>query len=471
MSNDSRKPKGSPGGTGGEYDRKRTGTAGLPPLTGRVDTLVPPLRLSDERKGKAPELRPGERPESAQGRFGRYLGANLEGDRAGAELDALRVLYGPQVSPLDLDDPDGCDLGAAAETRRYKGTADELAAMRLRDARADAARTAERTGGPVRAYWDGKRQRLIEVSDGRRVASRVMPEAMFRHSGLRIASLHLPDVLAASQVLPEMDMNEAGMERDRARDAMLSRDSSYDTVRELAGRGYEEYRRAAGKVMGENAAEAANLTYRKRNAGKGSADVYQDKKHRDPEHDRAGRESTFARDFGRIEVDDDVDLDRFRMLGDEYRGYASRLPAQRIRADLRFRYTGRHRATGTYHPSLHNIAVDPRHPSSFTHEYFHHLDHTSDPSGTPLSQDPRWLDITRRYAEAVDPSNFTPATADRWTAPTEVLARAGEMWMNRKTGDSSFTEPAETYATRWDYAPLNAMRDEVFAFLDDRFGA
>lgn len=102
MSNDSRKPKGSPGGTGGEYDRKRTGTAGLPPLTGRVDTLVPPLRLSDERKGKAPELRPGERPESAQGRFGRYLGANLEGDRAGAELDALRVLYGPQVSPPSI---------------------------------------------------------------------------------------------------------------------------------------------------------------------------------------------------------------------------------------------------------------------------------------------------------------------------------------------------------------------------------
>lgn len=32
MSNDSRKPKGSPGGTGGEYDRRRGGGSGLPPI-------------------------------------------------------------------------------------------------------------------------------------------------------------------------------------------------------------------------------------------------------------------------------------------------------------------------------------------------------------------------------------------------------------------------------------------------------
>ena len=49
-----------------------------------------------------------------------------------------------------------------------------------------------------------------------------------------------------------------------------------------------------------------------------SATVFEDKKHRDPKHDKAGQASPFAADFDRIEVDDDVDLALFARLGAEW---------------------------------------------------------------------------------------------------------------------------------------------------------
>lgn len=213
-----------------------------------------------------------------------------------------------------------------------------------------------------------------------------------------------------------------------------------------------------------------NKTYARRAASASSATVYEDKRNRDPEHDRAGRESSFARDFGRIEVDDSVDLDKFRRLGGEYERYKRLLPRERVKADLRFRYTGRHRAIGMYHPAARNIAVDPRHPSSFTHEYFHHLDFTSDPKGRQISMSPDFQRIVQHYQGTVDRDAMKGSNPERWLAPTEILARAGELWMNERAGGSSFLDEGRAYGERWDYKPLMDMHDDVMRFMDRHFG-
>lgn len=235
------------------------------------------------------------------------------------------------------------------------------------------------------------------------------------------------------------------------------------------------YRKAISALLDDESDQQANLRYLKRIAGKHSATVYEDKKNRDPEHDAAGRASSFAADFGRIEVDDSVDLAKFGKISSEYNDYKRLLPASSVKPDLRFRMTGRHHATGLYTivGDRRNMAVDPRYPSSFTHEWFHHLDFSS-ADGKQLSRDPEFKTIVAHYKEAVDREAMRGTDPDRYLAPTEIFARAGELWMrerDRKAGGrSSFLDVDSAYDSEFDYKPLLDMRDEVFAFMNKRFG-
>lgn len=213
---------------------------------------------------------------------------------------------------------------------------------------------------------------------------------------------------------------------------------------------------------------ADNNRWRRRRAAGTSATVWMDKKHRDPAHEKAAAASGFARDFTRVEIDDDVDLDRFARLDAEWADYRRLLPQAPAPATLRLRYTGRHRAAGVYHPHAANIAVDPRHPDSFTHEWFHHLDHAG--RARPISSDPAFRTLVERYRSTVDRERMS-GDPDRWLAPTEILARAGETWMSRHGGDgSSLLKPAAVYAHDWQYAPFLGCEEEIDRLFARRFG-
>lgn len=211
----------------------------------------------------------------------------------------------------------------------------------------------------------------------------------------------------------------------------------------------------------------ANRRWARRRAAGSSATVFEDKRECDAAHRAAGPASPFAADFDRIEIDDDVDLDRFARLGDDWLRLRPLLPAMRARAALRFRYTGRHRAAGVYHPAHRNIAVDPRHPSVFVHELMHHLDHTT--AGHDLSLDPPFRPILDAYREGLDRTRIT-GDPNRWLAPTEVFARAGELWVSRRGGDgSALLATAAEYASRWDYAPFKGMEADIDRVFDALF--
>jgi hypothetical protein len=211
-----------------------------------------------------------------------------------------------------------------------------------------------------------------------------------------------------------------------------------------------------------------NRQYKRRADTRNAATVYEDKKNLDPKHVQAGLSSSFARDFGHIEVDDSVDLAKFTSISKEYATYRQQLPKQRVPADFRFRMTGRHHANGVYTPSNKNIAVDPRSPSSFTHEYMHHIDFTTDANGHQLSMRPEFKKIVNDYQQRFDTTKVSNSELKHYIAPTEIFARAGELWMNWKANGepSSLRHTPAEYSSKFDYRPLLDHKDEIMRLFD-----
>lgn len=62
------------------------------------------------------------------------------------------------------------------------------------------------------------------------------------------------------------------------------------------------------------------------------------------------------------------------------------------------------------------------------------------------------------------------ANPDRWLAPAEAFARAGEICLRLRLGaDNSLLAPEEHYRTDWAYAPYRDRWDEIGAVFDRLF--
>ncbi|MBT1161738.1 hypothetical protein [Bifidobacterium sp. SO1] len=496
----SHKPKGLPARVAGNYDGKADATTDADirmPLfdeSRRMSTLLEDrLPLDPDRTLKAPTLDETDDAEDIRRKLARYLykGLSRQTDLESLADRNVKAVW-PDATPY---------VGGRPEADRH---------LRY---------LTEKNGCEFRAWAADDGKRVIFVSLGAPKASLNRVGYLFRDTGLGADTTTLGDLMAANVILDRMgdgkDHKTLG-ERILKGDSTLSAvfrplgwnmfraacddlhldlpdcpDSREDAITwandalrrldGLDGANYSkvmltrqithyrrwldvlpeagEFRAAADDIFGTERNVMANRMWKHRLEHSKSATVWQDKRNPDPKHVEAGRRSTFAEDFTRIEVDDDVDLARFADLSQEWGKYRNLLPSQKEEATLRFRYTGRHHAYGTYHPHALNIAVDPRHPDSFTHEYFHHLDHTL--GERDLSLDPEFKPIIDRYQATVDQSQMS-GNADHWMAPTEILARCAETWMSRHGGDgSSLLKTREDYATRWEYAPFQGMEDEI----------
>lgn len=212
-----------------------------------------------------------------------------------------------------------------------------------------------------------------------------------------------------------------------------------------------------------------NRNYARRANSGHSATIYEWKKNRDEDHDKAATSSSFSSDFAKVEVDDSVDLNKFNKIQNEWKSFRSNLPKTMDKPVLRFRKTGRHLAAGVYTPAYRNIAVDPRHPSSFTHEYYHHWDYDSLDGGHQRSMQPEFRDIVRKYKDTIDTSKII-GRPENYLAPTEVMARAGELYQHWKHPDQkpSFLKTDEEYNTRFDYQPLLPLKNKIMDFFDNQ---
>lgn len=212
--------------------------------------------------------------------------------------------------------------------------------------------------------------------------------------------------------------------------------------------------------------------YEKTISDRESATVYQEKKHIPESHLEAAQQSVFARsgDFSHVEIDESVELDLMGKIEAEWEVLRDALPHSDVKATLRFRKTGRHKAAGIYHPFKHNIAVDPRHPYSFVHEYFHHLDYTlgADADTRQLSLSEDFSQLLHKIQKQI---RETPGMdkLDYYTTPTEVFARGGELacyWSGLATSlngnERVYAEPV--------YSAYEPYREELIAWYHEHLG-
>lgn len=207
--------------------------------------------------------------------------------------------------------------------------------------------------------------------------------------------------------------------------------------------------------------------YIQRNSSDRTATVYEDKKNIPDKYVEAARNSVFLRsgDFCHVEIDSAVDLALFRKVEDEYervRGFVGRTKAP----TLRFRKTGRHRARGVYHPHVDNIAVDPRFPSSFLHEFAHHLDHTY--GDRNLSSSAEFRPLLQSVQQSIR-SNKTLAASrklDYFMTPTEIFARSSEMYYFWSGINTSLNGDAGKYS-KPQYSLMEEHKDAIVAYWDN----
>ena len=173
--------------------------------------------------------------------------------------------------------------------------------------------------------------------------------------------------------------------------------------------------------------------------------------------------SSLKQDFKDLELDNDVDIDKFKKLEPEIRETVKFLPqsTNSEKPILRFRKLGNHHATGLFVPFNNTLAVDFRsyeskseyRPSgvgieSFIHEYGHFLDYNA--NNSELSKDGRTRQYANRFRHILSMQDdfkeilhqtqheiqnrvanglkMSSHFINYYTTPTEVYARAFEVY-------------------------------------------
>ncbi len=214
-------------------------------------------------------------------------------------------------------------------------------------------------------------------------------------------------------------------------------------------------RELAQRRWDEEACRELNRRYAER-----SACVFEDKKNCDKAHRAVAQTGYLAETFRHVEVDEDVDLSVFRSLVEEFRtrDAAGELPpVNKSAISLRFRKCGRHRALGLYAPSLNAVAVDPRAPRSLLHEFAHAYDFEKG----QLSTKGGFSNILRCFRENFDSKGIGDRGRDYCETPTEVFARAWEVFAVTHGAGGSFVDTMESYQADAAYRPLIDAIDMV----------
>lgn len=166
--------------------------------------------------------------------------------------------------------------------------------------------------------------------------------------------------------------------------------------------------------------------------------------------------------FSYVEIDNSTDLDKFEQVESEWNEVYSKLPkVSKTKTDLRFRKLGKHRASGIYFPTQNCISIDPKGVSSMIHEYGHFIDYEL--FDKVLSLTPEFRDIIRNYSLEVDKlpkESFVAKKRGYYTTPTEILARAFEIYMSKRISTSFLKNDGE-YETRDDYTCFNSETLEM----------
>lgn len=186
---------------------------------------------------------------------------------------------------------------------------------------------------------------------------------------------------------------------------------------------------------------------------KHTATVFEDKKNCDEKHRAAAKTGFLGHSFKHIEIDDDVDLDVYSKMQNEFqsRWNSGELPPidPKIHS-LRFRKTGRHRAIGVYCDALKGIAVDPRAPKSLLHEFSHAYDYDN----SQLSCSNAFRPILKDFRSHFDTEGLSDRQVEYYNTPTEIFARAWEVYAATNGIGGSFVATVDEMKSNQAYKPF-----------------
>ncbi|NSS92967.1 hypothetical protein HRG34_09970 [Enterococcus faecalis] len=212
------------------------------------------------------------------------------------------------------------------------------------------------------------------------------------------------------------------------------------------------------------------------------APAWQTKKNINKDTRKIMETTTLNKYFQFVEIDNDVDLALFAKFEEEMEWIHDILPKTGEKLpELRLRKLGNHKALGLFVPIKNTIAIDFRDTDdeiggvgiqSFVHEYGHALDYGID-NGRLVSMRDDFKPIVARYRANLSlngKGSYVAEKAEYYTAPTEVFARAFELYVSETGLNSIFLKSKETYSTSIEYALFDQkMREEITTFFDSVF--
>ena len=189
-----------------------------------------------------------------------------------------------------------------------------------------------------------------------------------------------------------------------------------------------------------------------------------------------------------VELDNDVDLNLFQQFETEVNRIQAVLPTvpENDQPTLRLRKLGNYKAAGLYVPSFNTIAIDFRDRNdkdglgvsggiaSFVHEYGHYLDYrlADWPNGetTTLSMRPEFARVANNYQNALAKSNLSGSDLGYFSAPTEIFARAFELYVSKKGLQTPLLDQPAVYQTAPEYAVVdNELQGLIDQYFDTQF--
>lgn len=216
--------------------------------------------------------------------------------------------------------------------------------------------------------------------------------------------------------------------------------------------------------------------------------------------------------FKHVEIDDDVDLEKFGLFEKSMEKLHRVFPAPEDKPTLRMRKLGNYRALGMYVTGFNVIGVDFRGKKdrdyyanstdaiqSFVHEYGHYLDYKYQPkeegrpkenrnllelavmsNGDSLSMKREFTPIVRDYrksfAHTIVPMAGKDAVAagltkdmDYFCTPTEVFARSFEIYCDHIGLKSELIKNTQDYKQHEYSAFTPEIRDKIYGYFDRTF--
>lgn len=191
------------------------------------------------------------------------------------------------------------------------------------------------------------------------------------------------------------------------------------------------------------------------------AAAFQTKKYINKTHFEKMVNNEFLKFYGYVELDNEVDLEKFSKLESEFKELTKTIPfIKRKDYSFRVKKLGKHKAEGIFFPHQKTIIFDINHPNAFMHEWFHQLDYLLAEGHRVdyYSETTQFRNIIKLYRRKVEKKILLLDENDEWAKrwhsnskynkeyyfqPTEIFARCGEMYLIAQNISTSLAKTKE----------------------------